>query len=216
MEPDFDKLVSNKIRQTEQRLVSWNKQTVWRNVQSATDETRRYDYFRYIAAAVILLSIYFGTHLIPNGVKPQLTDANIKSGREATAPEKKSVIPEKNQNPLPDQTAQDPKDNATVPATEIPKGIFETTSLVSREMEDVDAVIEPIVMDIIIQEEEFLLPDEVSVHKQKIRPIVGVIDESYSAEVATVKRKRSLRKLQPPENIPWENPPNALVFARKK
>ena len=66
MEPDFDKLVSNKIRHAEQRLVSWNKQTVWQKVQSETKATRRTYYFHYAAAAVILLLVYFGVQLIPN------------------------------------------------------------------------------------------------------------------------------------------------------
>lgn len=215
MEPDFDKLVADKIRQTEQRLVSWNKQTVWQKVQSETNVKRRYDYFYYVAAALILLLVYFGVQLIPNGVKPQVTDATIMSGRGATQPEKKTVLPEKNQNPIPDQPAQDPKNNATVPSTENPKTI-EKTSFVLRATKDADAVIEPVVTDIKIQEEEFLLPEEVSVHEQKIRPIVGVINESYSGDIATEKRKRLLRKLQSPGPTPWENPPNALVFARKK
>lgn len=215
MEPDFDKLVSNKIRHTEQRPVSWNKQTVWQNVQSETNATRRSYYFHYAAAALILLSVYFGVQLIPNKVKPQVTDAKIMSAREATEPEKKSVIPEKSQNHSPYQTAQNSENNATVPAKEIPNTFRKTISLVQQETKDVDAVIEPVVTEIKIQEKEFLFPED-TVQEQKIRPIVGVITESYSEDVANVKQKKSLHKLESPEPVPWENFPNALVFARKK
>jgi hypothetical protein len=216
MEPDFEKLVSNKIRHAEQRLTSWNKETVWQNVRSETKATRRSYYFHYAAAALILLLIYFGVQLIPNEVKPQVTDAKTISAREVTEPEKKSVVPEKSQNRLPDQPTQNSKNNATVPAKEIPNTFQKTIPLVQQETKDADAEIEPKVTEIKIQEEEFLFPAKDTVHETKIRPIVGVITESYSEDVANVKQKKSLHTLESPEPVPWKNFPNALVFARKK
>jgi hypothetical protein len=215
MEPDFDKLVSNKIRHAEQRLMSWNKQAVWQKVQSETNATRSSYYLHYAAAAVILLLIYFGVQQIPNEVKPQITDEKSFSSQEVTGPEK-SVVPEKSQNELPEHTSQNLEDNATVSRKKIPNGFRKTTSLVQQQTKHGDAVIEPVVTEIEIQEEEFLLPENVTVHEEKIRPIVGVIIESYSEDVANVKRKKSLRKLESPEPVPWDNIPNALVFARKK
>jgi len=216
MEPDFDKLVSNKIRHAEQRLVSWNKQNVWQKVQSETNATRRSYYFHYAAAALILLLVYFGVQLIPSEVKRQVTDAKTISAQEETGPEKKSVAPEKSQNQLPEQTAQNLENNAAVPARKIPDSFRETSSSAQQQTKPVDAMIEPLVTEIEIQEEEFLLPENISVHEEKIRPIVGVITESYSEDVANVKPKKSLRKLESPEPVPWDNIPNALVFARKK
>jgi hypothetical protein len=216
MEPDFDKLVSNKIRQAEKQLVSWNKQNVWQKVQSETNAERRSYYFHYAAAALILLLVCFGVQLILDDVKPQLTDAKKKiSAREAIEPEKKSVIQEKTQKPLPDETAQNPENDAAVQARDIPNRLRKTVSSAKQETKDVDAGIEPVVTDIEIEDKEFLLPPEVTVHEEKIRPIVGVITESYSEDIANVKRKKSLRKLESPSPIPWENIPNALVFARK-
>lgn len=212
MEPDFDKLVSNKIRDTEQGLVSWNKQIVWQKVQSETNATRRSYHLHYAAAALILLLVYFGVQLIPNEVKSPVTDATITSAQEATEPEKKSVIAEESQNHLPEQN---PKNKTAVQAREIPNSFRKTTSI-QQKTKPIDAEIEPVVIDIEIQEKEFLLPLEDTVHEQKIRPIVGVITESYSEEVANVKRKKSLRKLESPEPVPWENITKALVFARKK
>ena len=216
MEPDFDKLVSNKIRHTEHRLTPWNKQAVWAKVQLETNVARRSYYFYYSAAALILLLIYFGVQLIPSKVKPQVNDASMISAQKAKEPEKKSVIPEKSRNQLPDQTASDLENNATVRARDIPNSFRKTTSLVQQKPTHVDAVIEPVVTDIEIQEKEFLLPVEVTVYEEKIRPIVGVITESYSEGVANVKQKKSLHKLKSPQPVPWENIPNALVFARKK
>ena len=216
MEPDFDKLVSNKIRHTEQRLIPWNKQAVWQKVQSETHAARRSYYFYYSAAALILLLIYFGVQLIPTEVKPRVNDAKIISAQEAKEPEKKSVIPEKIQHQLPDQAADNLKNSATVRARDISNSFRETTSLVQQKTTHRDAVIEAVVTDIEIQEEEFLIPLEVTVDEEKIRPIVGVITESYSEGFANVKQKKSLHKLKSPEPVPWENIPNALVFARKK
>jgi hypothetical protein len=216
MEPDFDKLVSNKIRHTEKRLVSWNKQTVWEKVQSETNAPRRTYYFYYSAAAVILLLIYFGVQVISNEVKPQVTDAKIISAQEAREPEKKSVIPQEDKNQLSDQTAQNLEDRGMVHSRDIPNSLQKPTSSVQEKTSHVDAVIEPLVIDIEIQEKEFLVPVEVTVPEKKIRPIVGVIAESYSEGVANVKQKKSLHKLKSPEPVPWENIPNALVFARKK
>ena len=215
MEPDFDKLVSNKIHDTEQRLVSWNKQLVWQNVQSETNVTHR-SYFYYGAAALILLLVYFGVQHLQNEVKPQTTDAMIMSAREATEPEKKSVIPEESLKSLSNQAAQNPENKAAIPLKETLNNTRKTTSPAQQEIKDVDAVIEPIVTDIEIAEKEFLLPPVVTVHEEKIRPIVGVITESYAEDISNVKRKKSLRKLESPEPVPWENIPSALVFARKK
>jgi hypothetical protein len=216
MEPDFDKLVSNKIRHAEQRLVSWNKQNVWQKVQSETNATHRSYYFRYAAAALVLLLVYFGVQLIPKDERPKVTDAKMMSAQEATEPETKSVIPNKNQNNLSDQTAQNLENNAKVPARNIADSFRETSSSVQQTTKHVDAVIESVVTQPEIQEEEFLLPENVTFHEEKIKPIVGVITESYSEDVANVKRKKSLRKLESPEPVPWDNIPNALVFARKK
>jgi hypothetical protein len=215
MEPDFDKLVSNKISHAEQRQVSWNKQSVWQKVQSETNATRRSYHFHYAAAALILLLVYFGVQLIPNEVKPQITDGKIMSTQEATEPEKKSVMPKESQNQLPEQTSQTLENNAAAHVKNIPKSFQETISL-QQETKDVDAVIEPVVTDVELQGKEFIIPNNVAVHEEKIRPIVGVITESYSEDVASVKRKKSLRKLESPEPVPWDNIPNALVFARKK
>lgn len=216
MEPDFDKLVSNKIRHAEQGPVAWSKQTVWQKVQSETNTARSHHYFHYAAAALILLLVYFGVQLIPNEVKPQLTDVKIRSAREAIEPEKKSVIPQESQNHLPDQTTQNLENKAKVPPKNIPNRFRETSLPVQRKTKPADAVIEPVITDIEIHDIEFQLPHEVTVHEQKIRPIVGVITGSRSVDIANVKRKKSLRKLESPEPIPWENIPNALVFARKK
>lgn len=216
MEPDIDKLVSNKIRHAEQRLVSWNKQTVWEKVQSETKATRSHYYFHYAAAASILLLVYFGLQLMPDQVKPQVTDVKVLSAQEAAEPEKKSVLPKETQHHLPEQTAQTVENKAAVLANDIPNSGPKTISPTQQDTKGVDAAIEPVVTKIEIQAEELVLPENVTVHEEKIRPIVGVIIKSYTEDVANVKRKKSLRKLESPEPVPWDNIPNALVFARKK
>lgn len=216
MEPDFDSILSKKIRQTEQQHVTWNKKMVWRNLQSETDATRHYHYFYYADAAMILLLIYFAFGLIPNDIKPQVTDAKAKSGQEATRSER-SVVPEENQDYALDPTVNHLENTATRPVAKIPNNLLETTKAIRHETKGVDAVTELALADIKIRAEEFLLPEVVTAsEEEKIRPIVGVITESYPGNVANVKQKKSLRKLEPTVPGPWEDPRNALVFVVRK
>lgn len=215
MEPDFDRMVSNKIRQTEQQPVSWNKQAVWQKLQSETNATQHY-YYYYVAAAMILLLIYFVVAPIPNEIKPHVTDAKVKSGQEATAPER-SVLPEKKRGVTPHPPVNGRKNTTTGAAVaEITNHTRKVIKPAQHEPKNVDAVIEPALTDIEIRAEEFLLPEEMTVPEQKIRPIVGVIVKSYSEDVANVKQKKPLRKLASPDPVPWEDPTNALVFAVRK
>ena len=214
MEPDFDRILSKKIRQAEQRPVSWNKQVVWQNVRMETGTGRRYHFFYYVAAAMISLLIYFGVESIPNKMESQVTDARIKSNPtldESSNP----IVLEKKQDHKPDPTVRIPDNTAMVPVTKIPDSSRDTTQPAQSDIQFIDATAEP-VADIQIPVEDLLLAEEVTVPEQKIRPVVGIITESHSEPAANVKRKKRLRKLEPSDQTPWENPGNALVFAMRK
>lgn len=213
MEPDFDRILSKKIRQTEQRPVSWNKQVVWQNVQSQTGTGRHHDFFYYVAAAMISLLIYFAVESVPNETKSQVTEAKMKS-RLKPAESEKPVTLEKKQD-LPDPTFRIPDNTAMVPVTEIPNSPRNATQPAQLEIQPIDVTAEP-VDGIQITEEDLLVPEEVTVPEQKIRPVVGIITESYSETVVNVKQKKRLRKLEPSDKTPWENQGNALVFAMRK
>ena len=216
MEPDFDKIISNKVRQAEQQPVSWNKHAVWHNLQSQTSATRHYFIFYYVAAAIIPLIIYFGAGLNSGENKPQEDDAEVKSGAEATELEA-PVLTEENppKAPVPavknrEQTTQ------TTLAAETTDQTVKTVGTEKHETEDEETAIQPVLADIKIQEQEFPLRAEVTAPEQKIRPIVGVIIESDSENVVDAKQKKTLRKLESSSPVPWEDPANVLVFVVRK
>ena len=216
MEPDLDKIASTKIRQAELRPTRWNKEAVWQNVMSETGQTRRNYPFNYSAAAVVLLLLLFGVHQFKNDRETQFTHVNNKSQEQRSGPRKKSVQPEMTDNNM--TGAIDPRAENNEPGTmmKIRQHVSNNVSSMEREEQAVNPIVEPIIADLEITEEEFLLPEEETIQEQKIRPIVGIITESYSGDVAKVKRKKSLHKLESLEPVPWESVPNALVFARKK
>lgn len=222
MEPDLDKILSNKIRQTEQQPVSWNKQGVWQNVQSQTSATRHPYFFYSTAAAIILLLIYFAVELTPGEINPLANDTVITPGQETTK-SAEPFVPEKNPDPVPDPKTNDRKSTPSSPVAEGTATTMKSTQSVQRETRDIDAVIEPVLADIEIdadleikEEGQLSLREEIRVPEKKIRPIVGVITESYPENVANAKRKKPLRKLKSSDPMPWEDPANALVFVVKK
>lgn len=215
MEPDLDKLASTKIRQAELRPTPWNKETVWQNVMSETSQTRR-NYFRYSAAAAVLLLLLLGLHQIHKDREAQFTNVNSKSQEQRNEPQQKTVpqgMPDNNMTGMIDPPAEN---NEIGSVMKIRQHVSNNVSSLEREDQTVKPIVEPIIADLEITEEEFLLPEEETIQEQKIRPIVGVITESYAVDVAKVKRKKSLHKLESLEPVPWEGVSNAIVFATKK
>jgi len=215
MEPDLDKLASTKIRQAELRPTRWNKETVWQNVMSETSQTRR-NYFRYSAAAAVLLLLLFGLHQIQKDREAQFTNVNSKSQEQRSEPQKKSVQPGTTQNNMTGAIDPSAENNEIGSVMKIRQHVSNNLSSVERDEQAVNPIVEPIITDLEIKEEEFLLPEEETIQEQKIRPIVGVITESYAVDVAKVKRKKSLHKLESLEAVPWDGVSNTIVFARKK
>jgi len=214
MEPDFDKLASKKIRQAELRPISWNKERVWQNVMSETKQNRQNYYVHYSAAAAVLLLLLFGLHQFQNNIQAQLTDVNKKPKQQNSESQKKSVAPETSENNIADKI--DLPVAKIAPIAKIKQHMSKNILSVEPEERVVSPIDEPVVTDLEIKEEEFLLPEEETIHEPKVRPIVGIITESYPGDVAKTKRKKSLHKLESLEPVPWESVPNALVFARKK
>ena len=215
MEPDLDKIASTKIRQAELRPTRWNKETVWQNVVSETSQTRRNYYFHYSAAAVVLLLLLFGVHQLKNERETQFTNVNSKSPERRSGSQKKSFQPGMTENNM-TGAIDSPTENNEIGLVMKSRQHVSNNSSVEREEQTVKPIVEPIIADLEITEEEFLLPEEKTTQQQKIRPIVGVITESYAVDIAKVKRKRSLHKLESLEPVPWEGVSNAIVFARKK
>ncbi len=215
MEPDLDKLASTKIRQAELRPTRWNKETVWQNVMSETSQTRRNYYFHYSAAAVLLL-ILFGIHQIQKDKEAQFTNVNSKSREQPSEPQKKSVPQGMTDNNMTGMIDPPAENNEIGSVMKIRQHVSNDVSSAERDEQGVKPIVEPIIADLEITEEEFLLPEEETIQEQKIRPIVGVITESYAGDVAKVKRKKSLHNLESLEPVPWEGVSNAIVFARKK
>lgn len=216
MEPDFDKLSLKKIRQAELRITPWNKESVWQNVMKETRGRRHNHYFHYAAAAAVLFSIFFGVLEVQNEIEPQLTELSNRSDQQSNNSQKKSVVPGSKENSVHDKIDAPTETNKTLRAMKIRQHLSNDISSVKPEEQLTKIKNEPIVKDLDFSEDEFLLPDDVTIHEEKIRPIVGVITEVYSGEVVKAKRKKSLHKLESVEPVPWESVPKALVFARKK
>lgn len=214
MEPDFDKLASNKIRQAELKVSSWNKESVWQNVIYQAKERECKHSLCYSAAAAVLLLLLFGIHQIPGDNKIRYAEANKNAGQQITESQKKIQSDTSGNNRI--NIGQPAKKNNVVSLPEITQHNSNEILSVNHKEEEVKLTIEPIVANLEFKEDDFLLPEVQTVREQKIRPIVGVIIEPYPEAVAKVKRKKSLHKLESLEPVPWENVPNALVFARKK
>ncbi len=215
MEPDFDKLASNKIREAELKVTPWNKEAVWQNVMSETRRSDRSYFFQYSAAAAVLLLFLFGVQQIANDKKSRYADVNKSSHQQITEPQKKVIELDTCDNII-NKIVQPGEKKEVASLIEIQQNISVEIFSVNHDEKAAGPIIEPIVADFELNEEEFLLPETDTIREQKIRPIVGVITKSHFEQVAKVKRKKSLHKLESLEPVPWENVPNALVFARKK
>ena len=218
MEPDLDRILSKKIREAEQRPVSWNKQEVWKIVLSQTGTRPPYRFSYYVAAAMVPLLIYFAVQPTKNEIRltvadEQVADEKGKSKITPTEPEK--TVEEKKLDHLSEPVARATDSTPMIAITDTAPTSRDTTQRVQSQRQTTDAIPEPVTNNQIF-EDDYLLVDAVTVPEQKIKPIVGVITESYSEDMANVKRKKRLRKLKPSDQTPWEDPKNALVFAMRK
>ena len=215
MEPDIDKILSNRIRQVELRPVAWNKEPVWQNLQAKTHPKRRYLFYYYAAAAIISLLFYVVVERIPNEKKPQVADAKATPRQEETQSES-TVTSErsKDQPTAPVASGLDFAD--TAPQKKLFTNSTDTPASPKLEIQNLDVIAEPVLPDIQLPEELFLIREEVEIPAQRIRPVVGVITGSHSENITKVKRKKRLHKLEPSPTVPWDDPGNALVFTVRK
>ena len=154
--------------------------------------------------------------MISNTKDPLIADVKLASPKGEPKPGTESATQLKNHSASKEPVEEKLKNDASVPAKKIPKSIQRPNLSASSKSKAVDGEMIAVVTDTTINENNFPLTDKVMIHEQKIRPIVGVITEASSVDVTKVRRKKSLRKLDSPESPPWQNTPNALVFARKK
>jgi hypothetical protein len=218
MEPDLDRILSKKIREAEQRPVSWNKQDVWRNVLSQTGTRPHYRYLYYVAAAMVPLLIYFAVLPTKVEITPTVADKLVsdeKGKSRVTPTEPENTVVEKKQDHISEPAARATDSTPMIAITDTRPMSPDTTQRVQAEKQTTDVIPEPVTNNQ-ISEDAYLLVDAVTVPEQKIKPIVGIITESYSEDIANVKRNKRLRKLKPSEETPWEDPKNALVFAMRK
>lgn len=211
MEPDFDRILSRKIRETEQRPVSWNKQDVWRSLQAEAGTGRRNFYFYYVAAAAISLLVYFAIEPIAHEVKPPFTDVKTPpqiQPDELTTP----VTAGKKHDRASEPVLVDPDNTKVAVVIEKPDTNGNIAQPTQSELPDMVPIAEP-VSELQIPVENREIAETLTVPEQKIRPVVGIITESYPDNLANAKRKKRLRKLKPSDPMPWEDPNNALVFA---
>lgn len=213
MEPDLDRIVSNKIRQTELRPVPWNKEAVWDSVKSNTDQKRSPYNIYFAAAAVILLLIYFSSGLAPKDIKSPKTTSEVLTMEEPVMSSTTSEQPEAHADDAGDHIEGIP----AVPEQRYQRRVVKEPVSIEERTVDPLPFIEPVATAIDSKkEEESLWTDEVTSQEEKIRPVVGVIIDSYPEPVASAKRKKRLRKLQSDDPTPWVDPGNALVFAMQK
>ncbi len=212
MEPDFDKIVSNKIRQTELSPVQWNKENVWLAVKSKTDAKRSYYSIYFAAAAIILLLIYFDSGVAPTHPDPPKITSKVKPTQEETASRHTSEKREPLGNAIADKTEA----AATVSTRGHHNRVVEKLAPIEETTNELRPVIEPVTTVVESEKEEPQLTQEVAKQEEKIRPVVGVIVHPYPEPVASAKRKKRLRKLQSEDPAPWVDPGNAFVFAMQK
>ncbi|MDQ2656207.1 MAG: hypothetical protein M3Y60_02215 [Bacteroidota bacterium] len=214
MEPDVDKIVSNKIRETELRPVQWNKQEVWRKVQSETGAKRPYYAVYFAAAALVLLLIYFNLQMLPKEMERQSATAEVKQNGDAAEPTT-SPIPSTKGNDAPDPVVNR-ETIATVREPNTRNRPRKASEQSEPKTDKPDPDLEPVVTDIEIQKAETAVVEEVAIQERKIKPVVGIIIEFPEKNIASVKRKKRLRKLNSPDPQPWVDPGTALVFAVRK
>ena len=233
MEPDYDKILSNKIRETEQQPILWNKQGVWQKLQPEKTQGWHYNALYYTSAAVVLLLMYVvAIRPIHNEIDLSAGDAKIREEERSVQPITSAPL-EKNGNHSPNPAVDKPNDIVAGSLTELGDNGLKNSGSAQHQRRPVDPTIEPVLADRNIQEElplqeevssqekvslqeEVHLPEEVTTKEQKIRPIVGVIVESDLTLVAKTKRKKSLRKLESSGTVPWEDPESPLVFMVRK
>ncbi len=215
MEPDLDKIVSSKIRQTELRPVQWNKEAVWHSVKSNTDQKRPPHNIYFAAAAVILLLIYFSSGVAPKEMESLKTTSEVRPVEEPAMSSATSEKPEARADEAHDHIENVP----AVPEKRYQRRVVKTPAPIEETTLEPLPFIEPVAkaIDIKEEEEEESLPtNEATSQERKIQPVVGVIIDSYPDPVASAKRKKRLRKLQFDDPTPWVDPGNALVFAMQK
>lgn len=212
MEPDFDRIVANKIRQTELRPVQWKKESVWLAVKSKTDAKPSHYAIYFAAAAIVLLLIYFGAGVAPTHLDPPKTTSEVKPKQEvATSPHTSEK-----REPLGNAIADKTEAAATVSTRGHHHRVVEKLAPIEETTNELRPVIEPVTAAVESEKEEPQLTQEVAKQEEKIRPVVGVIVHPYSEPVASAKRKKRLRKLQSEDPAPWVDPGNAFVFAMQK
>lgn len=232
MEPDFDKLVSNKIHNTERQPVSWNKQAVWAKLQPQTQTRRHYHGMYSVAAAVILLLLYFTLGVTSNTNKePSATDTKMAARQEAQSTAQ-PVLSEVNSDDGKGTIGQQDNDNESVRKVENSIRALDNTQPLQEKSTGLAVQAEPVAIEdmntpVVAEAEsasavttESAFPEETMARTEKIKPIVGVVIESPSTDIAKSTSNRPRFKLQsresPPDPIPWQDHWDPLVFAVNK
>ena len=214
MEPDIDKILSHRIRHTELRPVAWNKRAVWRKVESETNPNRRSFIFYYAAAAMVSLLIYVAVEQIPNEKTPQVAVTESMPRQKARTSEG-PVMPMHSQKKASAPVTAKRNFTRTAPKKKVPI-TGNSPASPQLKMPTADFAAQSVSPDIQLPEEIALALEQIEIPAQRIRPVVGIIGDSNSQNIADVKRKKRLRKLEPSPAVPWEDPGNALVFAVRK
>lgn len=217
MEPDFEKLITKKVRQAEKLSVQWNKRHVWERLDLELNTRRKPAVFRYGAAAAIALLTYVGFQILYYEDSDTSVATMVRHQPSHTAAEKQ-------ESPVKETKAADKKvqHQASNKLALLP-GQTLRSDKIQKQTEPVletELNIASSYTEIVVEEDLITRSEDLPSIDRVIRPIVGIIlPAPINNNVSKTKRKRPkkvLRLLESEDPVPWESSSNAVVFARRK
>lgn len=215
MEHSAEKIIREKILDTEQTDVSWNKEWVWSRIE--TPPQKRKFIFWYSAAAIVVaaisVSVYWYSLSNEHILMAQL-DRLESAIEQLTFPNNlvSETVEQVCAEELPVLISKVPVDRAFVKNESIPNQITEADKSIAGPMlQPIDAI--PLTIAVSIEEPSLILTEP----ERMIKPIVGKIPESQPAVAAAKTKDLKIRVFQArntQENSVVDNREYKLLTAR--
>lgn len=215
MEHSAEKIIREKILDTEQTDVSWNKEWVWSRIE--TPPQKRKFIFWYSAAAIVVaaisVSVYWYSLSNEHILMAQL-DRLESAIEQLTLPNNlvSETVEQVCAEELPVLISKVPVDRAFVKNESIPNQITEADKSIAGPMlQPIDAI--PLTIAVSIEEPSLILTEP----ERMIKPIVGKIPESQPAVAAAKTKDLKIRVFQArntQENSVVDNREYKLLTAR--
>ena len=215
MEHDIEKLISKKIRETEEKTVLWNKANVWRKINAAQQPARTSRAF-YYAAASLLFGLLFISYRISI-----LQQRQVNLQLEALA----SAICRMEEGPRVDDADYTGRKMITpeicIKENTVQRNILKKNK--NQEAEVIDALQTAVMQDTLSS--KIILPENtpptfaatnVAETPRKVRAIVGVIPKQDTGVVAQKEKKLMFHVFTPGKQEQREelNPDHTFIITR--